>query len=31
MMFLNAVPLYDGIRTHPIFISLLERMNFPGH
>jgi TolB-like protein/Tfp pilus assembly protein PilF len=28
MIFLKADPLYDGLRYHPRFVRLLERMNF---
>jgi TolB-like protein/Flp pilus assembly protein TadD len=31
MVYLNADPVYDGIRTHPGFIDLLKRMDFPQH
>jgi hypothetical protein len=31
MMFLNADPVYDIIRTHLAFIDLIRRMDFPQH
>lgn len=29
MVYLQADPLYDELRSQPRFIELLERMNFP--
>lgn len=29
LIFLNADPIYDSLRTHPGFVDLLERMKFP--
>lgn len=29
MVYLQADPVYDDLRSHPGFVSLLERMNFP--
>ncbi len=31
LIFLNADPIYDSLRTQPGFLDLLERMNFPPH